>query len=467
MGAFERAIKRGASGKTSPSKKKKSSGSSARAILGGKDVARTTRQTRSPAPAPSVSAVTGAKSYRGTRGRSGGTTGSAPVSTSQGRAKPSKPKRRRPTTAQRIRRVRRAYNRGDKTLPGLDAQQTKVASKVLKTGLKRDATKKELLSAAETGLVESNFRNLPYGAEDSQGWRQERTSIYGTGPKGARNVKASAKRYFKEVRTDPGTQDAPTPGLLAQAAQGSAFPERYDQREREARRIVKAYTKGKKAKNAPKQKPGPWKGAQKAVIGVVPKGVREEGRGDKRSPGENDSVGGSSDSDHLTTNDASYAADLPANDKVARRIAKKLGLPSHTGTQSVVRDGYRYQLIWQDSGHFDHIHLGARWVGSEGAGQYSASSGGTPAIGGTSAPAIPSGGSGGGGAARAPASGTGASARAGRRSRRRKSQRKFLEELLDRPPIFTTPQALSEAEARKVRQATRRKVRPAQVEFGI
>ncbi len=119
----------------------------------------------------------------------------------------------------------------------------------------------------------------------------------------------------------------------------------------------------KKAKDEPKRRPGQWAGSQKAVLNLVPKSVRAEGRGDKRTPEENASVGGATNSDHLTTNEKSYAADLPADDATAQTIAKRLGMGSHTGTNQVVKDGYQYTLIWQDAGHYDHIHIGAEWVG--------------------------------------------------------------------------------------------------------
>lgn len=56
---------------------------------------------------------------------------------------------------------------------------------------------KYLLSAFETGLVESGMQNLDHGDADSKGWRQERTSIYGPS---ATNVVASAERFFGEAR---------------------------------------------------------------------------------------------------------------------------------------------------------------------------------------------------------------------------------------------------------------------------
>jgi len=138
-----------------------------------------------------------------------------------------------------------AKRRSKAPLPGLEPEQAQVARTVLRRGEKARATSREKLAAIETGLVESSLRNLSYGDADSQGWRQERTSIYGTGPKGPTNVPASADRFFREVRTDAGTSSAPTPGLLAQAAQGSAFPERYDERAPEAKAILRAYNKGK------------------------------------------------------------------------------------------------------------------------------------------------------------------------------------------------------------------------------
>jgi hypothetical protein len=50
-------------------------------------------------------------------------------------------------------------------------------------------------AAVETGLVESGLRNLPGGDADSQGWRQERASLYAN----PRNVGASVNRFFDEL----------------------------------------------------------------------------------------------------------------------------------------------------------------------------------------------------------------------------------------------------------------------------
>jgi hypothetical protein len=144
-----------------------------------------------------------------------------------------------------LRRLQATARSSNAPLPGLSPSESRNANTVLRRGEKKRATRKEKLAAVETGLVEApNFANPAGGDADSEGWRQERTSIYGTGPQGPRNVKASADRFFHEVRTDAGTSTAPTAGLLAQAAQGSAYPERYDARKPEAVAILKAHNKG-------------------------------------------------------------------------------------------------------------------------------------------------------------------------------------------------------------------------------
>lgn len=152
--------------------------------------------------------------------------------------------------AKEIKRIkgRAAKRRSAAPLPGLGTEEARNARTYLRQGEKVGATRKEKLAAVETGLVESGFKNYTDQREtdaDSLGVRQERTSIYGTGPTGPTNVRASARRFYHEARTDPGTSAAPTPGLLAQAAQGSAFPEKYDQRAGEAKAILRAYNQGK------------------------------------------------------------------------------------------------------------------------------------------------------------------------------------------------------------------------------
>lgn len=277
-------------------------------------------------------------------------------------AKPVKPVKPKAAKKPPLQKVQRQFKQGKRLLPGLDAEQTRVAAKVLSRGQKAGATKKELTAAAETGIVESGFRNLSYGDADSQGWRQERASLYPN----PTNVKDSADRYFSETAS-AGRGKGQSAGTLAQSVQRSAFPERYDEVRGQAKPIVQAFTRGK-APKAVKQKPGAYAGSQRAVLELLPKGVRAEGRNDKRTPAENAAVGGATASDHLTTNKASYAADIPPDPATYAGLRKKLGLPpAQTGMDSVTKDGYRYQLIFgAQYGHGDHIHLGAQWTGAAG-----------------------------------------------------------------------------------------------------
>jgi hypothetical protein len=53
-----------------------------------------------------------------------------------------------------------------------------------------------LRAALQTGLVESGLRNLDYGDADSQGWRQERASLYPD----PTNIQASVDRFFTEAQ---------------------------------------------------------------------------------------------------------------------------------------------------------------------------------------------------------------------------------------------------------------------------
>jgi cell wall-associated NlpC family hydrolase len=143
-----------------------------------------------------------------------------------------------------LRKLRTKARSSNAPLPTLGPQESKVARKVLKVGDKSRATRKEKLAAAETGIVESGFRNLGYGDADSEGWRQERTSLYG--PAGPRNVRAGAKRFYQESVSDTGGTRGKgmTAGELAQTIQGSAYPERYDEVKPQAAAILRAYEKG-------------------------------------------------------------------------------------------------------------------------------------------------------------------------------------------------------------------------------
>lgn len=156
-------------------------------------------------------------------------------------------------------RLEKAVSRAKPVFSGLDSEQSKVLRTVLNQGVKAGADRKTLLSAVETGLVESGLRNLSYGDADSQGWRQER-SMYYPNPT---NVKASAKRYFQEAAEAraPGQ----TAGNLAQAAQQSAFPERYDAVAGQAKPLLKEFTSTRK-----EAVPKPLKRTARQTLGKKP-----------------------------------------------------------------------------------------------------------------------------------------------------------------------------------------------------
>jgi hypothetical protein len=74
--------------------------------------------------------------------------------------------------------------------------QRHVLDRIKAIGDEVGATPKERKAAIETGLVESNLRNLPGGDADSAGWRQERASLY----RNPTNLDASIRRFYRETR---------------------------------------------------------------------------------------------------------------------------------------------------------------------------------------------------------------------------------------------------------------------------
>lgn len=180
---------------------------------------------------PSIGAVKKA-AREGTLGRQGKRLTTPQVRRVQGKVRRAK---------RELRKARNATRTPKKNLmrAGLDAEQAQVLATVLNVGRKRGATKKEMLAAVETALVESNVRNLGYGDSDSLGWRQERASVYPG--KDLLDVKAAANRFFDESVTDANRGPGMTAGQLAQAIQASAYPDRYDERKGEAVPLLRAF----------------------------------------------------------------------------------------------------------------------------------------------------------------------------------------------------------------------------------
>jgi hypothetical protein len=81
---------------------------------------------------------------------------------------------------------------------------------------------------------------------------------------------------------------------------------------------------------------------------------------------------GSTTSDHYVGNTNAWAVDLavrgiqqptPQTEEAARRVAAALGFPQWAGGDlRVTIQGYRFQVLWKVSGHFNHVHVGVKKV---------------------------------------------------------------------------------------------------------
>jgi Transglycosylase SLT domain len=121
---------------------------------------------------------------------------------------------------------------------------------------------------------------------------------------------------------------------------------------------------------------GAWRGSKKFALALARLG-RPYGcvsTSEKRGRKYTDSGG---ISDHWVGSTDAYAVDLDSAgctmtypggeaDRTARAIAAALGMDGHTGTITVVRGAYRFQLLWQTDGHWDHVHLGAKLIAGAG-----------------------------------------------------------------------------------------------------
>lgn len=121
-------------------------------------------------------------------------------------------------------------------------EQRKVVKAILKVGRQRGASPKEVKAAIETGLVESNLRNLSGGDADSAGWRQERASLYPD----PTNVTHAAARFFDEAKKANASGRYGSAGSLAAAVQRPAaqFRGRYQQRSGDADALLAGFGGG-------------------------------------------------------------------------------------------------------------------------------------------------------------------------------------------------------------------------------
>jgi hypothetical protein len=115
------------------------------------------------------------------------------------------------------------------------AADMQLAATAFEEARRLKATPKVMLSLFEAGLVESGMRNLNYGADDSLGYLQQRPSQGWPSPM---NVSVATRSYVTRALTNEKKNPGYSAGKLAQSVQRSAYPDRYDQREKEAKALL-------------------------------------------------------------------------------------------------------------------------------------------------------------------------------------------------------------------------------------
>lgn len=134
---------------------------------------------------------------------------------------------------------------------GLTQEQYKNLQTIVSTGVSRGASEKMIISAIETGIVESQLRNLKYGDRDSVGVFQQRPSQgWGSRMQILGSVQYQAEQFYKHAeggRAWNGKSfdlDTIGTGNLAQAVQGSKYPGKYLKQEGRAKQLLDAILSG-------------------------------------------------------------------------------------------------------------------------------------------------------------------------------------------------------------------------------
>lgn len=194
------------------------------------------------------------------------------------------------------------------------------------------AERRKLRSAFLTGRVESNFQNLSGGDADSQGWRQERASLYPN----PTNLRASVRRYFNEAdKLYRGDSPASLSGRVQRPA--SQYLYRYGQHRGEGIKLAKKTIGG-----APVPSGGPKTTRTKRT--VIP-GVDRSG--DRRA---------------LLMDYLEHRDEPDALLGVARGLREAQDVPRRVKTTRKVTDGERPA---QKPGKGGSFHGGGGWGGSK------------------------------------------------------------------------------------------------------
>jgi hypothetical protein len=123
----------------------------------------------------------------------------------------------------------------------LSAEQRRNVEVALRVARREGASRRVRKALLEAMSVESNFRHLDYGMDDSEGVLQQRPS-QGWGP-ATDSVKKDVRDFLERaIPADRGFRGSA--GQLAQSVQRSAYPDRYDERAAQASRLLRRFGGG-------------------------------------------------------------------------------------------------------------------------------------------------------------------------------------------------------------------------------
>lgn len=118
------------------------------------------------------------------------------------------------------------------------------------------------------------------------------------------------------------------------------------------------------------KRPGAWAGSKDLVLRSV-RGHQLSST--KRTPAEHAAQGGHEDSDHLTTKETAFAADVPVRNsnqgkRIAKEAARRLGVSWKFNTNhtypSMKHRGYYVQIVHGPKvDHANHVHVGVEFIG--------------------------------------------------------------------------------------------------------